>query len=195
MTRDSAKMQATETTLQHVNVKFFLRNAEKIDPGEFLTVFHHWIQQDKLDDLLIDVADYRHVPEGPGVILVAHNAFYSLDNNQGRLGLLFNRRTPVEGDTREVLSQALSSARDFVRLATNEDRLKEKLTLDRRILQISVNDRHFARNTDEMLATLQPDLETALKQTLGDHSYSFQRREDPRCRFTVDITADSDFEL
>ena len=64
---------------------FFLKDADALNQDEVLKLFHEWIQEDRIDDLLIDVADYRHVPDGPGVILVAHNAFYSLDNAAGRL--------------------------------------------------------------------------------------------------------------
>jgi hypothetical protein len=144
---------------------------------------------------LIDVADYRHVPEGPGVILVAHNAFYSLDNNKDRPGLHFNRRTPVDGDTRQVLVHALESARNFARLMAGDDRLDGKLILDRRTLQIAVNDRQFAQNSDATLARLQPDTEAALKQTLGERSYSFTLTTDPRARFTVEVASDTDFDL
>ena len=188
-------MQRAEKPLQHVNVKFFLRETEDIDQNDILNLFHKWIQEDKLDDLLIDVADYWHVPEGPGVVLVAHNAFYSVDNSQGRLGLLFNRRTPVEGNTQEVMAHALKSARDFARLMAGEEGLEGKLILDRKSLQIIVNDRHFAQNSDETLATLQPDAEAALKQTLGERSYSFKRAPDPRARFSVEVTSDTDFDL
>lgn len=195
MILNPSDMQSNNHTLQHVNVKFFLRDGENLDQEEVLNLFHEWIQEEKLDDLLIDVADYRHVPEGPGVILIAHNAFYSLDNNQGRLGLLFNRRTPVDGNTQQVLAFALESARNFARLMAGEDRLEGKLTLDRKSLQLIVNDRHFAQNTDETLANFQPDAEAALKQTLGDHSYRFERAPDPRARFIVDVSSDTEFDL
>ncbi len=188
-------MQSTNDSVQHVNIKFFLREGENLDQGEVLELFHRWIQEEKLDDLLIDVADYRHVPEGPGVILVAHNAFYSVDNSQGRPGLLFNRRTPVDGNTQEVVAHALRSARDFALLMAGEDKLNGNFTLDRKTLQIVVNDRHFAQNSDDTLASLQPDMEAALKQTLGDRSYTFKRTSDPRARFTVEVSSDTDFDL
>ena len=49
--------------LQHVNVKF--PSAGSIDLTQAIPVFHRWIQEQALPGLLIDVADYRHVPEGP----------------------------------------------------------------------------------------------------------------------------------
>lgn len=188
-------MQSTNKTLQHINVKFFLLEPEKLDQGEVLNLFHRWIQENKIDDLLIDVADYRHVPNGPGVILVAHDAFYSLDNAEGRLGLLFNRRTAMDGDTQSVLTQSLKAAADFARRMAGADGLDGKVALDKRRLQLSVNDRHFARNTDETLAAVQPLIDNALKAVFGDRAYSLARSPDPRARFTVEVTADSDLDL
>lgn len=177
--------------LQHVNVKFYLNESGNLDQSEVLNVFHEWIQQDKLDDLLIDVADYRHVPNGPGIILVAHNAFYSLDNAQGRLGLLYNRRTAVEGDAHAVLVQALKAASDFAVQLAGDPRFKGAMTIDPRTLQISVNDRHFASNTDETFAALKPVMEAALKEVWGDRTYAFERAADARSRFGVEVTADA----
>ncbi|MCG8364404.1 MAG: hypothetical protein MJA27_13865, partial [Pseudanabaenales cyanobacterium] len=71
-------MEATQAAVQHVNVKIFLKGPE-VSKEDAINVFHSWIQDQKLDDQLIDVADYSHVPEGPGVMLIGHNAFYSFD--------------------------------------------------------------------------------------------------------------------
>ena len=51
--------------LQHVNVKVHARVAA-LDLTPAIDVFHRWIQNDYGDHLLLDVADHRHVPAGPG---------------------------------------------------------------------------------------------------------------------------------
>ncbi len=78
--------------IQHVMVKVFAREPVSIDLGEAIPIFHRWIQDHVCPELLIDVADYRHVPNGPGVMLIGHEANYSLDMTKGRLGLLYNRK-------------------------------------------------------------------------------------------------------
>ena len=45
-----------------------------------------------LPELLIDVANYAHVPKGPGVVLIGHGSDYFMDEGEGRLGLLYNRK-------------------------------------------------------------------------------------------------------
>ena len=52
--------------LQRLSIKL-LAEETNINATEFVPVFHSWIRNKKLKDhLMIDVADYNHVPEGPG---------------------------------------------------------------------------------------------------------------------------------
>lgn len=41
-------------------------------------VFHQWIRNDSLQDILVDVADYRHVARDPGVVLVGYECNYQV---------------------------------------------------------------------------------------------------------------------
>jgi hypothetical protein len=58
--------------VQQVNVKFFVENPEAVDLEAYLTIFNNWIQSHATEELLVDVADYRHVFAGPGVVLIGH---------------------------------------------------------------------------------------------------------------------------
>jgi len=55
--------------LQCVNVKLLAKDPEDVDLEPLIPVFHNWIQGQVFEELLLDVADYRHVHEGPGVVL------------------------------------------------------------------------------------------------------------------------------
>ena len=55
--------------LQHVNVKLLVKNPQEVDLEPLIPVFHGWIQDQVCEELLLDVADYRHVYAGPGVVL------------------------------------------------------------------------------------------------------------------------------
>ena len=53
--------------LHKFGIKLFAADAEPVDMLKLIPIYHRWIQQHALaDDLLIDVADYSHVPAGPG---------------------------------------------------------------------------------------------------------------------------------
>ena len=96
--------------IQHINVKLLLREQPALEPERLVPIFHSWIQAQSRDELLIDVADYRHVPDGPGVMLIGHEANYSLDDTDHRRGVRYNRKAPVEGSTHDRLKQAVRAA-------------------------------------------------------------------------------------
>src|SRR5580698_8801430 len=83
---------------QHVNVKLLLARDEQLDLAPLIPIFNTWIQNQAPDELLLDIADYRHVPEGPGVVLIGLQADYSVDNTGGRLGVRYNRKAALDGD-------------------------------------------------------------------------------------------------
>src|SRR5438067_13460223 len=115
--------------IQHVRVKIFACEPVSIDLGDAIPVFHRWIQDRACPELLIDVADYRHVPDGPGVMLIGHEANYSLDNTKGRLGLLYNRKR-AGGEAQENLRQAFDAAVAACQLLELEPAFAGRLKFD-----------------------------------------------------------------
>ena len=96
--------------LQHVNVKLLVKNPEEVDLEPLIPVFHSWIQGQVFEELLLDVADYRHVPAGPGVVLIGHQGNYSVDNTDNRLGVRYNRKAALDGNNQDRLKQAARAA-------------------------------------------------------------------------------------
>lgn len=182
--------------LQHVNVKFFLEDADTIDLEKAIHVFHSWIQEQKLDDLLIDVADYRHVPSGPGVILIGHNAQYSLDNAEGQLGVLYNPKTPMEtSDDTELIASSLRAALHICRLLMKEESFRGKIKFAKNKFQLIVNDRLLAPNNEETYKRLLPQFAAALAKVFGQKDYQFSRASDSRKRLTIVAIAPQGFEV
>src|SRR5271154_4836396 len=96
--------------LQHVNVKLLAQDPEDVDLEPLIPVFHRWIREHVFDELLLDVADYRHVPAGPGVVLIGHQANYSVDDTDDRLGVRYNRKAEVDGGNQKALRQAMRAS-------------------------------------------------------------------------------------
>ncbi len=75
---------------------------------DFIGIWHSWIQRRRTGELLIDVHDYSHVHHGPGVILVAHECFYFMDQGDGRPGLAYRHRrgdqVPVHAGLRDAVA-------------------------------------------------------------------------------------------
>lgn len=56
--------------MQHLSVKIFEQSGAELNGTQAIAVFHRWIQRGGIPEMPIDVADYAHIPAGPGVILV-----------------------------------------------------------------------------------------------------------------------------
>jgi hypothetical protein len=113
--------------LQHINVKLLVENPQEVDLEPLIPVFHSWIQAQFLEELLLDVADYRHVHGGPGVVLIGHQANYSVDNTDERLGVRYNRKAVVNGSNDDVLRQAMRATLTACQRLESEPRLEGKL--------------------------------------------------------------------
>jgi hypothetical protein len=74
-----------------IKAKAFFYN--QVDPESVVPIFNRWISNRTLEDhLMIDIADYRHVLDGPSVMLVGHEADIVIDHGDGRPGLAYIRK-------------------------------------------------------------------------------------------------------
>jgi len=149
---------------QKLAVKLFLRDPSQAHGLKLVPVFQSWIQTHALDDhLLIDVADYDHVIDGPGTVLVAHEANLALDSTGGRPGLLYQRKQPLPGPFADRAAAILRYA------ATAAARLQEQTRLTFRTDEITfrISDRLLAPNTQETFAAVQPDLQRITRDLFG----------------------------
>jgi len=177
--------------IQHINVKFFIENPESVNLADYSAVFNTWIQKHALEELLIDVADYLHVHNGPGLILIGHEADYSLDNRAGRLGLLYNRKGQLDGTTQEKLAQAVRAALTAAQLLEKENGLK----FNGQEVQVIINDRLLTPNKVETFAELEPELKTFFDKLYNGTEYIITNNADPRERFTVNVKAANPFDV
>lgn len=177
--------------IQHVNIKIYLENPENVKLADFAAVFNTWIQKQRLEELLIDVADYLHVHNGPGIMLIGHEADYSLDNRAGRLGLLYNRKQQLEGTTEEKLAQAVRAALNAAQILEKENGLK----FNGSEAQIIVNDRLLVPNTAQTFAALEAGFKSFFDQLYNGAEYSLSHNDDRRERFTVNVKTESKFNV
>jgi hypothetical protein len=170
--------------VQHINLKIFVEGTPDTASalGEAVAVFHRWIRDSVCPEMLIDVADYRHVPAGPGVLLIGHEANYSLDNRENRLGLLYNRKAPLDGGFQSRLKQAHDAALEACRLLEQEAPFSGRLKFDRNEIAVFINDRLLAPNNDGTWEALRPEFEKFFA------GFRVERHGEPRDLFRVGVT-------
>jgi hypothetical protein len=179
---------------QHVNVKLFLKDPPAPDLEALIPVFHGWIQDQDRGELLLDVADYRHVPSGPGVVLIGHEGNYSVDNTGGRWGVRYNRKAALEGSNQDRLVHATQAALDACRRLESDSRLGGTIQFNGRELEVFFNDRLLVPNVPETRPTAAYDLQAFFSTFFGDNHYTFSYPQDPRNLFSVHVQTSRDFD-
>ena len=179
--------------LQHVNVKLYLRDPQAVKLESLVPVFHGWIQSKVCEELLIDVADYRHVHAGPGVVLVGHQADYSVDNTDNRLGIRYNRKAALGGSNRDRCSQALRAALQACRRLESEEKLAGALRFNRHDIKLFVNDRMLAPNSGRPADSVQAEFREFFSNAFGEFEMKFE--SDPRRLFGVEVRSVQSLDL
>jgi hypothetical protein len=181
--------------LQHVNVKLLLENSADAALEPLIPVFHGWIENQNGDGLLIDVADYTHVPAGPGIVLIGHEGNFSVDNAGDRLGVRYNRKAVLEGNNQQNLAQAARAALTACGRLEMEPRLSGKFRFNGQDIEIFINDRLLAPNNPATREALDGDLQLFSEKLLRGKEYSISYGTDPRSLFTANLKAARPFSI
>lgn len=174
--------------LQHVNVTLRVDGELPIELGRFIEVFHPWVAQQSLEGMLIDVADYRHVPDGPGVVLIGFEGDYYMTER----GLRYSRKAPLEGSNADKFRQAFAAA---AAVASRLEAEFEGLKFCRQNFDLTVNDRAIAPNTSETFEAVKGELEAFLNEELGAGGVTLEHQSDPRKLFGVAIRCETPCDL
>ncbi len=105
MTATATQAPAVGLHPQRIAVRLPLRSPiADLEPA--IAVFHRCLQRGWLEGQLIDVADYRHVPQGPGVMVVGHDVDLSLTQD----ALLLTRKRSADHDAATQVADLLRMA-------------------------------------------------------------------------------------
>jgi hypothetical protein len=173
--------------IQKINVKFFVAEPSRVALEPFIGIFNSWIQASEGE--YYDLADYGHVPSGPGIVLVADEANISLDNTENRLGLLYNRKRALEGSDTDKLASAVASALAYCRRIEDEPALEGRVRFRGDEAVIAINDRLAAPNNEETLSALRPAIDALAHRLFGTADFTVEKESDSRRRFGVRIRA------
>jgi hypothetical protein len=142
------------------------RYTAKIDvvPGaalpteDLVLFFHRVIQGGLIDETTIDVTDYSHVPDGPGVMLICHEAHYSMDRGRGRLGLKCAARRGASGDAADRIRRVLRKLLRLAAIMESHEVLAGRVRYDTRSVLFSIEDRLVAPATQATFDAFAPVL-------------------------------------
>ena len=181
--------------LQHINITLPVEGDLNLDLVRFIDVFHRWVGEQSLGELLIDVADYRHVGRGPLVALIGHEADYSIDLTDGRYGLRYGRKATLAGSNDDRLKQAWWSAAHVCELLEAEFS-ESGLKFSRTDFELTINDRALAPNKPNTYGSCREEIESFLRALWETEDFSLETEQEPRKLFGLKCRVDGkDFDL
>jgi len=168
-----------------LGVKFFIADSMSMPLEDFIPISHGWIQKQNVSGhLLVDVHNYSHIHNGPGILLVGHEGNFSLDMADGRPGLLYYRKAPTALPPAEHVASIIRSAVQACELLKKDARLN--FNADEFV--IVANDRLHASNDHATFSEFKPILTSALQQIWNGTRFDLTRSQmDPKERFAVTI--------
>ena len=181
--------------LQRCGLKIFFEPGASPDVRAFIPIFHRWIQTSAVDGLLIDVADYTHLTDGPAVLLAGHEGNYAIDRTEGRLGLYYYRKQPADGallDRLALLGRTLLAA--AVRLESDAAS-GERYRFRGSELQFVANDRLLAPPAPATVAALRPHLAAFLRMLFRDDAEEVAEPAEMRNRIRLALRSRRDTAL
>jgi len=149
---------------ERLQLKLYLEPSEHFELEALIPVFHRFIRDQVLKELLIDVVDYSHVPDGPGVVLIGHGADFYVGALDGAYGLVYSRKRGGPGPEGR-LSDALRRLINAARLLEQEDGLKLRFKSGE--LSLRLTDRLRAPNDDATFAATQAEVLSVFGRVYG----------------------------
>ncbi|HEY5039269.1 MAG TPA: hypothetical protein VIJ93_09385 [bacterium] len=177
--------------LQKINVKIFLEKGADLPLKDFIPIFHRWIQQNKLEGLLIDVTEYTHVQDGPGVLLIAQEANYGLDESDGKRGFLYSQKRAGGKSDEDHLKTAFKRILQACAFFEGEAEIHGKLKFDPNHFQVLINDRLAAPNNTQSHEMLEGILKPFLDKLYSGAKYILLHEKNLQKRTGFEVKVDS----
>ena len=149
---------------ERLQLKLYLEPSPHFEVEALVPVFHRFIRERLIQELLIDVVDYSHVPNGPGVVLIGHAADYYVGAMDGAFGLIYSLKRGDAG--------ASARLEDSLRRVVNAARLLEQesglhLRFKSSELSLRLTDRLHAPNDDATFASVKAEVEQLFGRVYG----------------------------
>lgn len=176
-------------TPHRIAIKIYFAAGTQIEPAKIVPVFHRWIRDRTVEGLLIDVADYKHVHEGPATMLVAHEMDYIVDLSEAKPGLSYIRKRAADTDT--LAADIADGLRKLV-VAANALALDAEphsaIAFDTAELRVQIMDRLNYPHTSDTVSAVADEVQSALAGAIDGAIVAVTKAtEDDRAPITLAV--------
>ncbi len=151
-----------QSNLQRIDVKLLLDCPPDPDLDQFLVIFDRWRKADDHPADWVDLADYAHMPGGPGILIAGKRDTFSVNLNPPGPGLMTSVRRGLEGSLEDRFREALRRACEFNAAVMAEPEFPAEFSVREGAWEIYVNDRLEFPNTDPTDRMVRPAVAAAL---------------------------------
>jgi len=177
--------------LQKINVKLFVDAPDEVRLDAFLPVFVRWRENKQHPSQWVDMADYAHVPKGPGIMIIGHQGNLAVDLADPGPGILYANKKDLEGDNDERILECFRRALRLTLALIEEPEYPIELTPQPGTWQLTFNDRMNTPNTDQTESALRPAMNQAIERLFGVEHTAVVREKDPLLRYGFMIHSDN----
>ncbi len=172
---------------KRIAVEFPVEQGSTLDLEPCIALFHRFIQEHRLEGLLIDVADYSHLLRGASVQLLGHDVDYRLEQREDGTALVTLRKRCGELSLTDSVRDAVRKALVAVRALQAEI---EGLHFRVGAPTFRLFDRLSAPNHDASSEALAKELEPILRAVWGEARLEpvAAARADPRSALALRAT-------
>ena len=173
-----------------ISLKIYLAEGSELNLDAIIPVLHGWISDRLLDETVIDVADYRHLKNGPALLLAGLDANYYLDNTDGAFGMMYTRKRGGPADFTSRLRDAFQRVLRACELLEAEQSLKPSPQFQVRQIRLQINNRLLAPNDEMTYALIVPEVDEVLAELFPDSTMNISYHKNPRELFEVFLVAE-----
>ena len=175
--------------LQRIGVKILTDAPAKLNLDPLLSIFGRWRTETDHPAQWVDLADYAHMPRGPGVVLVGKRANFSFDMSDPAPGPLYVSKKDLSGAPAERLGGVFRASFAFAERLAAEAEFPAGVRLDTSALEVVFNDRLETPNNGSTDAELRSVVSAVADRLFGRSGYELERRRDAGDRYGFSIRA------
>ena len=164
-----------DDALQRVDVKQLLDTPPNPDIDIFLAIFDRWRQLSDHASDWVDLADYAHMPTGPGILIAGKRDTFAINLNPPGPGLLTSGRGGLSGGLEDRFREAFRRARELNAALLAEPEFPASFRVVEGAWEVFLNDRLRFPNTSDSDRRVR----RALAAALGRAPESLVRHADP----------------
>ena len=164
--------------LQRIQIKIACDAPPGLSLDPFLEIFARWRKESHPAEW-VDLADYAHLPRGPGVVLVGQRCNFSFDLADPGPGILYAAKKGLSGSHAERLGAAFQWCYEFSKRLIAEPEFPKDVRLRTDALELRFNDRLETPNNAPTDAELRPAVEQLLNVVFGSGEYELIPHSEP----------------